>query len=66
MDINRESFILVRLFRWDNDQRDQIDQNPWHTARNESDKHRESEPERADAEELAKSAAYPGDDSVMF
>ena len=54
------------LFRRDDDERDQVDQNARHAARNEGDQHGETEPERTDAEEFAKSATYTSDDAVLL
>lgn len=54
------------LFRRDDDERDQVDQNARHAARDEGDQHGETEPERTDAEEFAKSATYTSDDAVLL
>ena len=54
------------LFRWNHDHCRQIDQNSRGAAWNESDEHGKAEPERADAEEFAKSAAHASDDAVIF
>jgi len=57
---------LVYLLRRDHDHRDQIDQDPRHAAWYECNEHGKPEPEWTDAEEFAKTAAYSGDDPVMF
>lgn len=50
----------------DDDHRQQINEDSRYPAGDEGNEHRKAEPEWADAEELAQSAAYPGDDSVVF